>query len=293
MRNNKFYIEDGEFEKRLVVTAKWDKTIEKYMKDKKIKELHLNSARGWAEEYPDFLRNLPELIGIKISTFHIEDFFPINELHNLRSLSFGDYDKTKVDFKNFPKLEKCFFYWLPSRKSIFECTSLKELYIYGFREKDTEGIAKLKNLELLSLGPASTEDLRGIGKLPKLKKVELGYLSKLESLAGIEKLKALTYLRLASCKKIQNIDEVAKLTNLENFFLSNCGKIESLKPLRKLKKLKKVFFIEDTNIEDGDLSPLVGKKGLEVAFMDRRHYSHRMDEFDPGHSERIKKILGG
>ncbi len=46
-------------------------------------------------------------------------------------------------------------------------------------------------------------------------------------------------------------------------------------------KLSEVVFYESTNIRDGDLSPLMKHRLSSVSFQNRRHYSHRREQF-PG-----------
>ena len=109
-------------------------------------------------------------------------------------------------------------------------------------------------------------------------------LKRLESLAGIEGLEALEELEIHTCRAIRSIDEIGSLSNLKKLRLNNDGEIESLKPLEKLSTLEEVSFYESTNILDGDLSPLLRQNRLSrVSFQNRRHYTHRREEFVPAY----------
>lgn len=87
-------------------------------------------------------------------------------------------------------------------------------------------------------------------------------------------------LHISTCTKIRDISPVATLNSLRELFLNTCGEIESIRPLRSLQDLEKFIFYESTNVLDGDLTPLKGLPKLkEVAFQNRRHYSHTAEDF--------------
>ena len=99
------------------------------------------------------------------------------------------------------------------------------------------------------------------------------------SLAGIEELANLEELDINTCR-VGSIEEVGFLLGLKRLHLTNDGDIKSLKPLEILNGLEWVTFVQSTNIIDGDLSPLLRQKNLaRVSFQNRRHYSHRREEF--------------
>ena len=227
-----------------------------------------------------FLKALPFLEGFNITDRLIDDISPIHELHHLRYLAIYTYCKTEIDFLQFPVLENCVIEWRPKAKSIFNCKTLKELFINCYKGKDTNDFGNLTNLEWLAFGNGPVRSLNGLSTLRKLKHLEIFLLRKLESLEGLEDLTSLEYLDVNTCKAITSIEPVRHLVNLKTFFFNNCGDIESLTPLAELEHLKDIWFAESTNILDGDLSPL---KRLNLkrksAFKNRKHYSHTTDDF--------------
>ncbi len=113
-----------------------------------------------------------------------------------------------------------------------------------------------------------------------LKSLRLGCLRRLSSLTGLERLTALERLDVDTCRAFHSIEEIGSLLNLRELFLNNDGKIETLSPVAHLDRLEWVGFSESTDIVDGDLTPLVELKSLSrVGFMNRRHYSHRCEDF--------------
>jgi hypothetical protein len=65
---------------------------------------------------------------------------------------------------------------------------------------------------------------------------------------------------------------------LEKLGFDNCGDIESIKPISSLKRLSRFEFWESTNILDEDMTPCLNLN--EVAFKNRRHYTHTNEEID-------------
>jgi len=278
---DKFIIEkdeDGYGYDVVVVTSKWSEEIKEYIKDNKIKGLYLNDARGWEGDNIEFLKELPELEYFKIIDYSIEDVSPVHYLKNIRILKIYTYCNTELNFLEFPYLEDCGFEWRTRAKTIFKCKGLKKLFINCYKGKDSKVFSNLKNLEELKLYTCPLPDIEGFGELRKLRHLDIAYFRKLTSLKGIEKLTEMKILELNTCRKIRRIDEIRYLKKLEELSLINMGEIESLKPIEGLENLRAVIFYDDTNIVDGDLTPLTRLKKLEsVAFMDRKHYKPRRE----------------
>ena len=141
-------------------------------------------------------------------------------------------------------------------------------------------MARLVNLESLQILNAPVKDLHGLRLLAKLRSLRLAGLTRLASLSGIDGLASLEELEVHTCRKIRSIDEIGWLSRLKKLHLNNDGAIDSLKPLAGLAQLESVLFYESTDIVDGDLSPLLQLKKLKrVSFQNRRHYSHRREDF--------------
>ena len=276
-----YYINDGEYGPKITPTSAWNDEIQKYIIKNNIKEIELNYAVGWKGKDLSFLAELSDIVAFKIINWNIEDISSIHHLHSLQRLSVSTYCKTEIDFSQFPSLEYCFLEWRPKAKSIFECKSLKYLYINRYSGNDTLKFARLKNLESLRIGNAPIKSLDGLKSLIKLKFLGLYYLRKLTSLDGIETLVNLETLEVDTCRKITSINEIAHLTKLKKLMICNNGDIDSIKPIKSLKNLRSFFFWDSTNILDGYLSPLMELKKLEkVSFQNRRHYTHKKEDFN-------------
>lgn len=133
----------------------------------------------------------------------------------------------------------------------------------------------------LELNWANIKDFMGIEKLSALKRLEVHYCTKIEIDNGLSLLSdTIEYLHINQSKKLQSIDEICKLSNLKVLCLNNCGPLENLQFLKAFPKLVDFRFV-DTNILDGDLTPLIEHPTIRsVGFLNKRHYNYRDEEID-------------
>ena len=289
-------LEDGEYGRRAVMTSAWSPEISGYLFAHEVLELELNYAKGWRGHDLRFLEELPQLRAFNITDWEIPSVQPIHFLRELRALSVMTYCKTPIGFSAFPHLEDCALEWRPKSESLFSCTTLRKLFVNRYKKNDVDAFSNLLNLESLAILNAPVNNLRGLSQVKRLRYLRLANLRRLTSLAGIEGLAALEELNVDTCRSIGSIDEVGSLSRLRKLHVSNSGEIESLKPIEKLSNLEWVTFVESTNISDGDLSALLRHKKLSrVSFQNRRHYSHRREDFGAAYygTELIKQIETG
>jgi hypothetical protein len=272
--------ENGNYGERAVLRSAWsERTLEK-IRSRQCAELEINHAKGWSGTDVSFLAALPWLQVLKIIDLKIKSVEPIHQLHELRALEVTTYCGTPIRFSAFPKLENCGLEWRPKSESLFDCTTLQGLFVNSYTGGNLAAFSRLTNLESLAVLNAPIETLEGIGSLHKLRVLRLANLKKLQSLDGIQFLSTLEELEVHTCPRIGSINEVGALGNLRKLHLNNDGNLDSLKPLNAIDRLESVLFYESTNILDGDLSPLARQKNLiRVSFQNRRHYSHRREDF--------------
>ena len=281
MKNN-VIIENGKYGLKAVITSTWSEDVAKYLIARNIAELELNESKGWKGSDLSFLYDFSCLKSFEIIDLRpsIQDISPVNSLKNLKRLDISTYCSTEINFFSFQKLEFCSLEWGKRKaQTLFDCTSLKELFLNRYNGKDTAPFSNLVNLESLAILNAPIEDLKGVGQLKMLKILRLARLKKLSSLSGIEGLRQLEELEIDTCSSIDSIKEISHLSNLKKLSINNNGKVESLKPLEGLSDLESVLFWESTDIIDGDLTPLLNKKLSRVSFQNRRHYSHKREDF--------------
>src|SRR3989338_8434601 len=217
-----FEIGKGEYGNRIVIKGKWDDKIAKYARKDSICEFEVNSETAGTIKDLSFLVYFPELVNFVIIDLNIKDISPIHSLHRLKSLEISTYCNTPIDFFQFPELENCIFYWRPKSDSLFECKTIRKLFILHYPYHDGAKLAKLENLEDLSIVSSPITDIRALGSLKKLKNLRLHILPKLSSLDGFVSCTNLQRLEIGTCKKIFSIKELKNLINLENLTLDNC-----------------------------------------------------------------------
>lgn len=282
-------LETGKYGLRAVIASPWSEWMTSFLLDKNVSELELNDGKGWLGSELNFLAELPQLLAIRIIDFKIKSVEPIHFLHELRAAEVMTYCKTEMRFSAFPRLEDCGLEWRPGGRSLFECTTLKSLFVNNYDGDNTEPFKNLRNLESLSILNAPIKDLRGLSGLKRLRSLRLANMNRLASLAGIEHLSNLEELEIHTCRSVRSIDEIGYLRHLRSLNLNNDGDIESLKPLARLTGLESILFYESTNILDGNLAPLLAQKNLSrVSFQNRRHYSHRREEFGAACGGRVE-----
>lgn len=273
-------LEDGKYGQRAVATSTWSDEITDFVVRLGIQELELNEGKGWLGKDLSFLAKLPRLKALTIIDLKLPSVAAIHFLPELRALEVTTYCQTEIRFATFPHLEECTLEWRPQAASLFDCRTLKRLFVNRYDGKDVDPFAKLSSLESLAVLNAPVENVRGLGTLKNLRSLRLANLKRLTSLAGIEQLSNLEELEIHTCRAISSIDQVGSLSRLRKLNLNNDGDIKSLKPLEGLPRLESVIFYESTNVLDGDLTPLLSGKHLSrVSFQNRRHYSHRREDF--------------
>ena len=276
--------ETGKYGIRAVLKSAWSEQISKEISLRQCAELEINTGKGWSGADLEFLSSYPWLKALTIIDFSIRSVEPIHKLHELRALEVITYCLTELQFSAFPKLEDCALEWRPKAESLFNCRGLKYLFVNRYSGKNLTSFSPFKTLESLAVLNAPLSSLDGIASLGNLLSLRLANLRKLGSLAGIEALVKLEELDVSTCRKISSISEVEALSHLRKLHINNDGDIASLKPLDAIGGLESVVFCESTNIVDGDLSPLKRQKNLSnVSFQNRRHYSHKREEFRVDH----------
>jgi hypothetical protein len=92
---------------------------------------------------------------------------------------------------------------------------------------------------------------------------------------SISTLYLLKWLSIDNNKNISNLNFLCELVQLEVLLINDGGNINSVKPLTNLTELKRVSFAGNTNILDGDLTPLTRLPKLTyLMFVPRKHYTH-------------------
>jgi hypothetical protein len=170
-----------------------------------------------------------------------------------------------------------------TRKLSDNFTKVEYTILWHLKRKEAsfDNLPDSDRLLYLNLHWANVKDLRGIEKFSNLKRLELHYCTKLETDLGISKLsETLQHLHINRSKKFSFADELLSLNKLRVLCLNACGPIENLSFLKHFPNLIDFRFV-DTNIIDGDLTPIIEHPTIRsVGFLNKRHYNLSEDQVD-------------
>ncbi len=260
----------------LLVKGAWNNDIVDFMVKKNIKGLYLNSAKGFSCDDFRFLSELPDLELLNIISSPVDSLSTVEQLTHLKSLSISCHWKDKIDLCALTKLERCFISFDKGAESIFDCCSLKYLYIDEFKLTNYQALSRLHNLEYLTVGNSNFNQTELFPELGQLRKLVLLNCRQLDRLQGIDQLSGLEWLTIDGSRKLSSVEELAGLKNLLVLQLSNNKEIDSLAPIKQLTQLKALCFFGDTVFKDGDLGFLEAFSSLSLlGFTGRRHYTHK------------------
>lgn len=248
-----------------------------YIIDNKITAVYLCDS-FYKCSHMDFIDKTNFIERLNISGTNIKDYGMLQHLKELKNLSIQAAEGY-INLENNISITELGIKMNKNIKGLDKLINLKVLRLYKYtpKSKSLSELSNLTSLESLKISDSSIESFEGCEKLNKLEKLELSYLKKMYCIDELEKIKdTLKVLEFNSCKKITNHDYVSCLSNLERLAFNRCSDIESINFINKLKKLKTFVFME-TNICDGDLEVC---KDLEyVAFVNKKHYSHKLQDF--------------
>ena len=156
---------------------------------------------------------------------------------------------------------------------------MKHLDITSSSIETIDGIENLKNLETIEIHYNSKlSDLSILAECKSLKKIKLSNLSKVISLNFLANCISLEFISISDCKNIIENKSLFNCTGLKVIGYYNSGPIASISGVKHLKCLER-FNIGNTNIEDGNLEPLLRlEKITTISFKDKRHYNLRFQE---------------
>jgi Leucine-rich repeat (LRR) protein len=273
-----------------------------FIKKEGIYAVTISYTDGFGQDNTLFLRQLYWIRNIRIVVFQL-NLDGLEYLPDLEKIFVAENNSEPIDFSNLPKLVEAEFVWTKKRQSIVNCSMLKKLKLYGFKNKDLSDFNKLKNLEYLALVTTRVEIMNGLEKLPLLKTFEMHYNSKITELTTIDNCVNLKEITITHCSKLKNLAILRKCTQIEILEISDCKSVEnnevifdlinlrilayvsscpiiSLKKIPQLKHLER-FIIYDTNVEDGNMNPLLELKNLSVCvFRNKKHYSMTVEEIE-------------
>jgi internalin A len=236
----------------------------------------MNYAVGFRGRDVAFIEGLP-LKRLDIIGWTLADLDPVRSLgETLVSLRAFTSPEAIIELAALPKLEKLATDWNQVRDSIDAVSTVTDLYLDHYTERDLTPLGALEGMRRLSLKDyPSVRSLRGVDGWRDLEHLGI-YLARL--LTDITHLSALdagrlTRLEIPSCSKVTDLEPLTGLTRIEHLDLGDCGEIASIAPLRGFDALSWLDLYGTTIIADGDLRPLLELPALRrLGLRNRRHY---------------------
>ncbi len=278
-----FRLERGEWGVKLAVTDAWVPSIATYVQTANVREVELNYANGFSHPgaAPEFLVEMSELHGLKITYSNFTDLAPVGELSALRLLVLTFSRSTRgLRLERLPRLEKLAFEWYVGADGLFALSDMRDLQLYAYPGKEGSGLfSALRVMRNLRLSACGLAEIDGLAAMTHLEGLELLAMAHLRSIEGLRNLTSLQRLRIEACKQVRSLEPLANLRALRHLSVSDCGEVASLHPLRGLKELERLELWGSTKIVDGDLQVIRELPKLrDVRFDNRRHYNMRREE---------------
>lgn len=236
-----------------------------------------------------FLKDFPDLLYLEIDG-HKQRINPraLDGLANLRGLKISDASGG-IDFRCFPELEHFWGDWHPEHRNIGTCRELRRLNVWHFNppSRDLAELAGLVRLEDLGLVQTNIASLASIEALEDVRYLQIARAPKLESLDALSGHESIREMDFETLKGIKSYEPITAIHKLRRLMLFKGAPMPNLKWMAGLKHLDFFSFVE-TNVVDGDLSPLLRLPCLRsVGTMDKKHYSHTSDELNEALNRRL------
>jgi hypothetical protein len=242
--------------------------------------LHISGVKDLS-----FLEGFPLLLYLETADVKHVNTRQLDCLENLRGLRL-ESPGAGLDFACFPNLEIYWGDWHVDNHNLTACRNLRRLHLWHFnpRSLDLSVFKHMPRLEDLKIIQTNIASLSGVETLEDLRFLKVGYAPKLKTLDALASHDLqLRELDLVKVKKIESYDPIASLRYLRLLRLSDCVPMRNLKWLEGMPRLDFFAFV-DTDVVDGDLSPLLNLPALRyVGTMNRRHYNYT--------SERLNELL--
>ena len=227
-----------------------------------------------------FLNEFENLLYLEIDGGKRVNVKPLEELSNLRGL-YVESPGCGLDFSCFPELEGFGGKWHVENENLDQARELRWLKLDSFNpaSKDFADLAGIPRLERLKIVRSTVLSLVGIETLEDLRYAELFYMSKLKTVDAFTALSVdIRELAIENANAIDSYKPIASIPRLRRLRLSHCAAMPDLTWTKGMENLDFFSFVE-TNVEDGDLTPLTKLPKLRyVGTMNKRSYNYTCEK---------------
>lgn len=202
-----------------------------------------------------FLKKIKRLNSLSLFVKDEVDFSFLYELKELKELTIQTLF-SPIDFSKLPQLKSLALQWNKTNiLNISALEGLKHLSFSDYTENDLEIIPILPSLKSLAIATAKCTTLNGIEKLANLEVLSIGAFRQLTDISAISSLHRLRYIEFDICPKMRNFSPLGSLQNMEVLELLDCKNLESIQFVMNMKKLQQLSLLGTTVVNDYDLMP--------------------------------------
>ncbi len=210
------------------------------------------------DKFSDFLdqfSNIRELSILNEIAIENDFLYDLNKLENL-GLHFYSDIKTSVNFSKIVSLKNLGFnYYKKYIKNLCSQTSLQNLSVSDYTEKDMKPLSCLTSIKTFRTIGGKLKSLEGIQQLKDLEAVEISAHRGLTDISQIAHLQKLKFLEINTCWKMADFSAIGALKNLEALSIIDCKNLESIQFIKALPNLKNLTILGTTIINDYDTTP--------------------------------------
>lgn len=166
----------------------------------------------------------------------------IDQFSNVETLDISFVPTNGIDLTIFPRLNKLFLEWDKKRPcDVFRITSLLEMGLMGFPEKDCEKFSQLKILKTVGLTQCGVQSLAGLEGCKNLSGVSLNYLRKLTTLDALYEADKIQNISIEKLPALRGDIEVGAFKQASDVVIGDTPANANLSNIDQLRKLKRLW----------------------------------------------------
>lgn len=245
----------------------------------KYTQLHLGSYENPDLKTIECLNDFENIEKIHIMLNHKVDVSPLERHANTLIEYFCNDDFNPiVNCEKYLKLRSLGQIWNQKMTFASSHPQLHRLSLFKYCPKSNKDIDELPvapNLKVLALLRSCIKTLDRIDKYGHLEKLVITFGKYLTAVGSLAHCHHLKIFELDGCKNINDLQEtLSKCSRLERLVLMKVSALENIQFVERMPNLKWLNLM-DTNVVDGDMSPLLRHPSLEYAvFTSKKHFSH-------------------
>lgn len=211
--------------------------------------------------------SLTNVQNLQIDLWHLSKLDQLSKLSNLKSLGITKNVSSKASLEILENLDQLEILYTSISKGVETISKLNNLQFLSLREIKSQNLGFLSNLNKLkelwiSLG--SYSDFDDIAKIHNLEKLSIhqvrGFDNSITN-SVLPKCKNLTAMQFQNLKNLKSLDFVPEIQNLEFIAIEGAKNISTYEPIKKAKKIES-FMGYDCRPADKSLEPLTDIKNL-------------------------------